>query len=545
MSHIISIRTYPEWVSRAADYFSSKWNIDRQLYLDSMNDSLSTEKSVPRWYLMLRDDEIIGGYGLISNDFMVRTDLYPWFCALYIETAERGQQLGAKLLSHGRLEAAKLGFNKVYLNTDHVGYYEKYGWSYIGDYAHQSGENTRVYEVSTMLIETSRLMLRPLTEDDLAVVRLINGDEHKTDEAAIEFIRWQSNPGRLLTLFYLWLKQTNRCIGRVYIHAKPEINNEVEIGYSILEQYRNQGYATEAAKAIIWYAFEQAGQEVLSAIIKPENTASRRVIEKLGFISGGVRTVLDNDGKYTNFDYFRLYHTDYLPNPEWDVHNLYKPEPMSEFFDLRADGYNNVMFKSSSNEEDYKKLGSYFSKTNEAIQILDVGCGTGIELDYIWKRMPNSHITCVDVSRAMLNLLLKNHHNNHEHITIIEASYIDWSYPEKAFDIVVSNMTMHHLWPDEKVEVYRKILSTLNKGGIYIEGDFIVKDNLMVEQYRQRYEIITASLTDKAKAGEYHIDIPCTIEIQKKLLQEAGFRSVEVLDDSINCGNGAILKARK
>ena len=95
------------------------------------------------------------------------------------------------------------------------------------------------------------------------------------------------------------------------------------------------------------------------------------------------------------------------------------------------------------------------------------------------------------------------------------------------------------------MEVYPKILSTLKPGGTYIEGDFIVHDDLMVEQYKRRYEIITANLPDKAKAGEYHIDIPCTLEVQKKLLQDAGFNPIEVLDDNINRGNGAILKARK
>jgi len=106
-------------------------------------------------------------------------------------------------------------------------------------------------------------------------------------------------------------------------------------------------------------------------------------------------------------------------------------------------------------------------------------------------------------------------------------------------------MTMHHLWPEEKVEVYRKILSTLKPDGVYIEGDFIAKDDLMAEQYRRRYEVITANLPDKAKAGEYHIDIPCTLEVQKKLLQDAGFIPAEVLDDNINRGNGAILKAQR
>jgi len=155
-------------------------------------------------------------------------------------------------------------------------------------------------------------------------------------------------------------------------------------------------------------------QEVLAAFVSPENIASRRVIEKLGFISGGVRTVF-HEGENREFNYFRLYHTDYLPSPEWDVNNIYKPEPMGAFFDTRADGYNNVMFSSSSGEEDYRRLGAFLPETSESVQILDVGCGTGIELDYIWERIPNAHITCVDVSRGMLELLLINHPGSHDH----------------------------------------------------------------------------------------------------------------------------------
>ena len=150
MEHVINIRENPQWLERAADYFSSRWNIDRQLYHDSMSDSLTTDNALPRWYLMLRDDNIIGGFGLIDNDFMVRTDLYPWMCALIIEPAERGKQLGEKLLKHSRYEAASLGFDKVYLNTDHIGYYEKYNWNYIGDFAHQSGTDARVYEADVI-----------------------------------------------------------------------------------------------------------------------------------------------------------------------------------------------------------------------------------------------------------------------------------------------------------------------------------------------------------------------------------------------------------
>jgi len=160
-------------------------------------------------------------------------------------------------------------------------------------------------------MKTSRLFLRTLAESDVATVRLVNSDEFETDEAAKNFIHWQKDAGRLLVNFYIWLIQTGQCVGRVYIHSKPELNGEVEIGYGILEEHRNNGYATEAAKAVIKFAFEKVGQNVLCAIVKPENTASRRVIEKLGFKNIRVRTVLDENNIDCEFDYFQLYRQDW------------------------------------------------------------------------------------------------------------------------------------------------------------------------------------------------------------------------------------------
>ncbi|MCL2060357.1 MAG: bifunctional GNAT family N-acetyltransferase/class I SAM-dependent methyltransferase [Oscillospiraceae bacterium] len=405
-------------------------------------------------------------------------------------------------------------------------------------------------------IETKRLILRPFVESDAAdasynsktpiVSHFMSDMVLESEAAALGWIRWLNNEKFSTDIpcvvLAIELKLNGKCIGLIGVAPKRELGGEIEILFSIADEYHSSGYATEAGKAMIWWAFVKAGQEVLSAIVKPENKASRRVIEKLGFVFGDTR-ILPYDGHDCEFDYFRLYCTDDLPGPEWDIHSLYRPEPMGAFFDARSDIYNDKML-SGSGLEDYKKLGACFPKTDRALNILDIGCGTGIELDYIWEQAPNAHIACVDVSRGMLDLLLDDHPGSHDKITIIEASYIDWAYPQSAYDIVVSNMTMHHLWPDEKVGVYRKIRNAIKPGGCYMEGDFMV-DALAVKQYRQRYEIITANLPDKAAPGEYHIDIPCSVETQMELLRNAGFGSVEILCEDINRGNGAILLARK
>ncbi|MBU1096414.1 MAG: GNAT family N-acetyltransferase [Bacteroidetes bacterium] len=143
---IIGIRENPEYLEKGVDYFSTKWNIDRRIYADCISNSISTENPLPRWYLMLKESKIIGSYGIITNDFISRQDLYPWLCALYVEETERKKGLGAMLLEHGRKQAATLGYKKLYLSTDHIGYYEKYLWKYIGIGYHPWGSKSRIYE---------------------------------------------------------------------------------------------------------------------------------------------------------------------------------------------------------------------------------------------------------------------------------------------------------------------------------------------------------------------------------------------------------------
>ena len=147
---IISVRENHRLLEPAIDYFAARWGIDRRIYEDCITHSLTTDSPLPRWYLMMEQEEIIGGFGLITNDFISRQDLFPWLCALYVEEHYRGRKLGSKLLEHGQTEAGRLGFGTIYLCTDHVGYYEKYGWSFLGNGFHPWGEESRIYASDTI-----------------------------------------------------------------------------------------------------------------------------------------------------------------------------------------------------------------------------------------------------------------------------------------------------------------------------------------------------------------------------------------------------------
>jgi ribosomal-protein-alanine N-acetyltransferase len=76
-------------------------------------------------------------------------------------------------------------------------------------------------------------------------------------------------------------------IGNGGFKGRPSRQGTVEIGYSIDPSFRNSGYATEAVKALVGWAFRQPHVERVIAETEPGNEPSRRVLEKAGFVQGG------------------------------------------------------------------------------------------------------------------------------------------------------------------------------------------------------------------------------------------------------------------
>lgn len=148
--NVRSLRTYPELKDRAIEYFQEKWANEesRMVYEDCISHSITTPSPLPRWYLLMDGDKIIGCAGLITNDFISRMDLFPWVCAVYIEEAYRGNSYGALLLDAAKKDAKTGGFTHLYLASDHIGYYEKFGFEYLATGYHPWGESSRIYRIA-------------------------------------------------------------------------------------------------------------------------------------------------------------------------------------------------------------------------------------------------------------------------------------------------------------------------------------------------------------------------------------------------------------
>lgn len=145
---IISVREQPDYTNKAISYLQQNWkSIPPIIYEDCISHCIGARNDLPQWYLLEKKSEIIGCAGLITNDFISRGDLYPWLCALFIEEEHRGNAYALKLMEKAKADAKKFGFDYLYLSTSHIGYYEKYGFEYVAQGYHLSGESSRIYEI--------------------------------------------------------------------------------------------------------------------------------------------------------------------------------------------------------------------------------------------------------------------------------------------------------------------------------------------------------------------------------------------------------------
>ena len=120
----------PELKNTAAAWFHSKWNVPEAAYLECMEAFLNGETEYG-WYLCLDGEKIIGGMGVIENDFHDRKDLTPNVCAVYTEKEYRCRGIAGKLLNMVVEDCKSRGISPLYLVTDHTGFYERYGWEFL------------------------------------------------------------------------------------------------------------------------------------------------------------------------------------------------------------------------------------------------------------------------------------------------------------------------------------------------------------------------------------------------------------------------------
>lgn len=199
-----------------------------------------------------------------------------------------------------------------------------------------------------------------------------------------------------------------------------------------------------------------------------------------------------------------------------------KSEDMREFFCKRIDFYEEHMLKHWSGF--YNLAASLIPDMTKTL--LDLGCGTGLELDGIFRRLPNISVTGIDLTPEMLDKLKQKYSD--KKLTLIEGDFFALDLEEAAFDAAISFESLHHFPAERKAELYKRLYKAIKPGGIYIECDYMVQSD--EEEAAFEKELLERRKRQCVPDGKYlHFDCPLTVSHQIKLLCDAGFRGVRPL----------------
>lgn len=125
-----NLRERPALADAAAGWFHAKWGVPAETYFACMQAYLNRETEYG-WYLCMAEARIVAGLGVIANDFHDQKDLSPNICAVYTEEACRGRGIAGRLLELAVEDLRSKGISPVYLVTNHIGFYERYGWEFL------------------------------------------------------------------------------------------------------------------------------------------------------------------------------------------------------------------------------------------------------------------------------------------------------------------------------------------------------------------------------------------------------------------------------
>lgn len=198
-------------------------------------------------------------------------------------------------------------------------------------------------------------------------------------------------------------------------------------------------------------------------------------------------------------------------------------ERMDLFFEARLSDYDEHMLRDIEGAKEFYPLTAALLPREPGTRILDLGCGTGLELEFYFRLAPEARVTGIDLSARMLEALERKFPG--KDLTLIRGSYFDVPLGENAFDAAVSVESLHHFTKAEKLSLYKKLYTALKDGGSFLLTDYFA-DTDEQEQYFRRELLRMKAEQGLGDREFYHYDTPLTWEHEMEALQEAGFRKV-------------------
>ncbi len=198
-------------------------------------------------------------------------------------------------------------------------------------------------------------------------------------------------------------------------------------------------------------------------------------------------------------------------------------EKMDAFFNARAKSYDGHMLNDLGLEEFYEVIAAQFLALKDTDRLLDLGCGTGLELERLFQKCPGLHVTGIDLSDAMLSVCKDKFQNLNLHL--ICGSYFDTALEKGSYGYALSTYSLHHFSKDQKRSLYQRIYAALAPGGMFVLGDYTVKTR-EEEDFHLKESL---RLSDTNLPGTYHYDTPFTKETETSLIKDAGFSDIRIV----------------
>lgn len=214
-------------------------------------------------------------------------------------------------------------------------------------------------------------------------------------------------------------------------------------------------------------------------------------------------------------------------------------EKMDAFFEARLADYETHMLQNIDGAQAFYAATAEQLPPMSGAAVLDLGCGTGLELRWYYQKNPSARITGIDLSKGMLDMLQARY--TEKTPKLICGNYFDVPFGESVFDAAVSVESLHHFTGEEKIPLYTKLYRSLKSNGYFILTDYFALTEAEEQMHRQNLIALKKAqgLTDHEF---YHYDTPLTVEHEREALLEAGFDRVEILQ---NWGATYIIKAVK
>ncbi len=201
-------------------------------------------------------------------------------------------------------------------------------------------------------------------------------------------------------------------------------------------------------------------------------------------------------------------------------------EKMDDFFAARVNGYDEHMKRNIAGSSEFYAYTASLLPAAVKAEVLDLGCGTGLELEEYFPLNPSAHVTGIDLSDAMLNALKSKFPE--KALTLIRASYFDVPLNRGYYDAAVSVESLHHFSAEKKALLYGKLHTALKEDGVFVLTDYFAESEELEKEYFRNL----AQLKKEQRLSDdefYHYDTPLLVEHEMDILRHAGFSDVRMM----------------